>query len=275
VSLTWCCKVWRRCARNPLSQCPPSDLESVMRAAFFSLLFANLAFLAWAEWIDAPQPAPTNEAYAKLPRLKLVNELPPEETRPSSGNRKTALEVPPPQAARCLSIGPFDDEASATRGATQLRGKGFTPRQRTEQGEVSKGFWAFIGGLKSDQDAAEVLRTLQQSHIDDAHVMPDTGDVHRVSVGLFTERDRADRRAQSVQKLGLQPEVAERKVPATMFWVDVDLAPGATSPSAQDLSSPDSGDSHASVVPCPGSVPAAPDTTTPFRTKVAGASKMP
>jgi SPOR domain len=254
-----------------------------VRAVFFSLLFANLAFLAWAEWIDAPQPAPTNEAYAKLPRLKLVNELPPEEARPSSGNRKTALEVPPPQAARCLSIGPFGDEASATRGATQLRDKGFTPRQRTEEGAVSKGFWVFIGGLKSDQDVAEVLRTLQQSHIDDAHVMPDTGDVHQVSVGLFTERDRADRRAQSVQKLGLQPEVAERKVPATVFWMDVDLAPGATSPTARDLSSSASGDSHASVVPCPGSasppapeaVPPSPDATIPFRTKVAGASKMP
>jgi SPOR domain len=253
-----------------------------VRAAFFSLLFANLAFLAWAEWIDAPQPAPTNEAYAKLPRLKLVNELPPQETRPSSGTaRRTALETAPPQqAARCLSIGPFDDQASATRGAAQLRDKGFTPRQRSEQGGVSKGFWVFIGGLKTDHDVAEVLRALQQNHIDDAHVMPDAGDVHQVSVGLFSERDRADRRAQSVQKLGLQPEVAERKLPTTVFWMDIDLPPGSTAATAQDLM-PSDGDSHVSAVPCPGSaappepVPPAPDTTPAFRTKVAGAPRMP
>lgn len=258
-----------------------------MRAAFFLLLFANLAFLAWAEWIDAPQPAPINEAYAKLPRLKLVHELPPEESRPSSSNaRKTALEVPPPPAAAsCISVGPFDDEASATRGATQLRDKGFAPRQRTEQGEVSKGFWVFIGGLKTDRDVAQVLRTLQQSHIEDAHVMPDAGDPRQISVGLFTGRDRADRRAQSVQKLGLQPEIAERKQPTTVFWMDLDVPSGAAGPTAQDVTSPDGGgESQISVISCPGSArppspePAPSDPDTPFRTKVAGAegvSKVP
>ena len=251
-----------------------------MRAAFFLLLFANLAFLAWAEWIDAPQPAPTNEAYAKLPRLKLVNEVPPEESRPSSSNaRKTALEIPPPQpAASCVSVGPFDDQASATRSVTQLRERGFTPRQRTEQGEVSRGFWVSIGGLKTDHDVAQVLRTLEQSHIADAHVMPDTGDLHQISVGLFTDRDRADHRAQSIQKLGLQPEVAERKLPITEFWMDVDVPAGTPSSTTQNLATLESGSSHLSVVSCPGSAtpPApGPDPDTPFRTKVAGASKVP
>jgi len=254
-----------------------------VRAVFFFLLFANLAFLAWAEWVDAPQPAPTNKAYAKLPRLKLVNELPAAEARPSSGNaRKTALEVAPaPEAARCFSIGPFDGQDSAMRGASKLREKGLTPRQRVEKGEVSKGFWVYIGGLKTDADVAMVLRTLEQSHVEDAHVMPDSGDAHQVSVGLFSDRDRADRRAESVQKLGLQPEVAERKLPATLFWIDVDLPPGTVAPASQDLAA--GGDSsHIEVTPCPGEaspeaapVPPAPDSTVPFRTKVAGASKVP
>ena len=252
-----------------------------MRAVFFLLLFANLAFLAWAEWVDPPQPAPTNAAYAKLPRLKLVNELPAAEARPSSGNaRKTALEIAP-DAARCLSIGPFDDQDSATRGATYLHEKGLTPRQRVEKGEISKGFWVYIGGLKTDADVAKVLRTLEQSHVEDAHVMPDAGEAHQVSVGLFSDRDRADRRAESVQKLGLQPEVAERKLPATLFWMDVDLPPGTVAPASQELAA--GGDSsHIQITPCPGEapseaapVPPAPDTTIPFRTKVAGASKVP
>ncbi|HEY0339892.1 MAG TPA: hypothetical protein VGC34_03720, partial [Steroidobacteraceae bacterium] len=129
-------------------------------------MIANLAFLAWAEWIDAPQPAPANEAYAKLPRLKLVNELPASDAGPSSSGgsaRKTGLEVTPSPismtAARCLSVGPFDDQASATRGALQLREKGLAPRQRVEKGEISKGFWVYIGGLKTAGDVADVLRT--------------------------------------------------------------------------------------------------------------------
>jgi hypothetical protein len=245
------------------------------------LLIANLAFLGWAELVDAPQPAPTNEAYAKLPRLKLVNELPVSEARPSSGNaRKTALEVTP-EPPRCLSIGPFDDQDSAMSSASKLREKGLTPRQRVEKGEISKGFWVYIGGLKTDADVAKVLRTLEQSHVEDAHVMPDAGDAHQISVGLFSERERADRRAESVQKLGLQPEVAERKLPATLFWMDVDLPPGTAAPSPPDLVAGTDA-SHLEVTPCPTQappdavpVPPAPDRTAPFRTKVAGASKVP
>jgi cell division septation protein DedD len=258
-----------------------------VRAVFFLLLIANLAYFGWAELVDAPQPVPPNQAYAKLPRLKLVNELPAAESRPSSGSaRKTALVVPTEsesEAPRCVSIGPFDDQDSAMRGASKLREKGLTPRQRVEKGEISKGFWVYIGGLKTDADVAKVLLTLEQSHVDDAHVMPDAGDAHQVSVGLFSERDRADRRAQSVQKLGLQPEVAERKLPATVFWMDVDFPPGTAAPSTQDVAA--GGDpAHLEVTPCPAQAPsdAAPGPptpySTPFRTKVAGAaaaSKVP
>jgi SPOR domain len=259
-----------------------------VRAVFFLLVFANLAFLAWAEWIDAPQPAPPNEAYARLPRLKLINEQPADDARPSSGAaRKTALEVAPPSPTfRCLSVGPFEDQAGANRGVSQLREKGFTPRQRAEKGEISNGFWVYIGGLKTDGEVAQVLRTLEQGHVEDAHPMSDTGgDVRQVSVGIFSERERADRRAESVQKLGLHPEVAEHKLPATLFWMDVDLPAGAAVPTAQDI--PAGGESsHVEVVPCPAEAPPpdalpapAPGTAEPFRTKVAGAaaaaSKVP
>lgn len=271
-----------------------------MRAAFFLLVFANLAFLAWAEWIDVPQPAPSNDVYAKLPRLKLVGEQPgapagaaaedkrpPATTAPGS-TRKTLLQSASPAAAsRCFSVGPFDDTAGATRGTALLRDKGLTPRQRSAQGEVSKGFWVYIGGLKTDRDVTQVLHTLDQSHVEDAHLMPDTSsatDGHRVSVGLFSDRDRATRRAQSLHKLGLEPEVTERKLPATLFWVDVDVPPGAAAPDPQDFVSADAPASpHLDVTPCPPSVPhdnaaplpTAPTTTPPFRTKVAGASKVP
>jgi len=279
-----------------------------VRAAFFLLLFANLAFLAWAEWIDVPQPAASNEVYAKLPRLKLVGEDPADKSRPPSSGRarKTALEpeTPTPVAARCLSVGPFDDEAGATRGISLLRDKGFRPRQRSQQGEVPKGYWVYIGGLKTDHDVSGVLLTLQQAHVDDAKVMQDSssGDGgHRVSVGIFSDRDRADRRAQSIKKLGLDPAVAERKVPGTVFWADVDVPPGTAGPTPQDLMAATSaaggmspgapaGDASGivpalQVTPCPGGtsptndgtapLPGSP-TTAPFRTKVAtGSSKVP
>jgi hypothetical protein len=254
-----------------------------VRAVFFLLLFANLAFLAWAEWIDVPEPAPTNEAYAKLPRLKLIGELPADDSRASSGSaRKTSLQTAA-QIIRCFSVGPFVDQASATRGASQLRERGLTPRQRIGEGEITKGFWVYVGGLKSDRDVNDVLHTLEQSHVEDAHLMPDTeGDARRVSVGVFSQREHADRRARSLQKLGLQPEIADRKLPARLFWMDVDLPPGATIPTAQDLAGSGDADIHVEVTSCPngasqpdGAAPLPTSPATTFRTKVAGDLKVP
>ncbi len=269
-----------------------------MRAAFFLLLFVNLAFLAWAEWIDAPQPVPVNAEYEKLPRLQLIDQGSRARRPSSAAQRKTTLDEAPPllaptpvlsAAAQCLSIGPFEDAADATRGASALQEQGFSPRQRSTEGEVSKGFWVYIGGLKADHDVQQVLRTLEQSHVDDARVMPDTGDIHQVSVGLFSDRERADHRAQVVQKLGLQPEVAERKVPGMVFWMDVDVPAGAAAPNPQDLSSQQAaaaGSAAVQLVPCPTSapsttpsaqpVPTAPEVAPTFRTKVAtGTPKVP
>ena len=262
-----------------------------MRIAFFLLLLVNLAFLAWAQWIDVPQPAASNDLYAKLPRLKLVGEEPSPNNRPASGSaraRKTALEPPAPTAsARCVSIGPFQDESAATGEATLLRQKGLTPRQRSQQGEVPKGFWVYIGGLESERDVAEAMRTLQQSHVDDAKVVEGAGgESHRISVGLFSDRERGDRRAASLKKLGLEPVVGERKVPGTVLWMDVDVPPGAASLTAQDLGGSGgaaAGTGPLEVVPCPQSpseegtapLPAAPGGPS-FRTKVAtGSSKVP
>ena len=39
----------------------------------------NVVYFAWARWIDAPKPAPVNEAIVHLPRLKLIDEVPPAE----------------------------------------------------------------------------------------------------------------------------------------------------------------------------------------------------
>ena len=50
-----------------------------MRIVFVALLFANLAYFAWAHWVDVSQAASQNEELAQLPKLKLVEELPPSE----------------------------------------------------------------------------------------------------------------------------------------------------------------------------------------------------
>ena len=218
-----------------------------MRVAFFALLFVNLAFLAWAQWVDAPPEAKTSEAIAKLPRLKLVSELPPDQQQRGSADdsvaaiRKVAVQAGAASDAaiaavsRCVTIGPFNDLAGAARAAAALHTQGFSSEQRAAQGETWDGYWVYIGDVHDEATATKIMKTLDRGGFKDAHLMPDAGEGLRVSVGLFIERDRADRRAKAVEKLGLKTEVADRKEPGTVYWIDLMLKPSDGSVPMQNL----------------------------------------
>src|SRR6202044_2735330 len=120
-----------------------------------------------------------------------------------------------PQAKRCVSVGPFNDLAQVTHAGSLLQERGFTPQQRNEEGDVRDGYWVYVAGIKSAADETRVLRTLQDAGISDAHAMASADDGRRVSVGLFTERPRAERRARVVEHLGFSPDIVERRKPGT------------------------------------------------------------
>ena len=193
-----------------------------MRHVLFALLFANLAYFAWAHWIDAPRPIPENAAFARLPRLKMRNEAVQPAPGAAPGSKQRIALNAPAGAGSCVSIGPFGDIGSSARAAAVLKDKGFDPQQRAVAGETSDGFWVYVGGLKTESQVDRVRQDLVFHGITDAHAMADAGAAdRRVSVGLFSEREGADKRAKQVQHLGLKAEVAERKLPVSMYWVDV------------------------------------------------------
>jgi hypothetical protein len=204
-----------------------------VRAVFLALLSANLLFLAWARWIDTPRESGAQDVLSRLPRLQLVSESPPG-PKPTSANQmsvnpasampeKVALRTPDPPST-CTSVGPFNDIARAARAAGLLTHRGFHLQQRAEEGETIEGYWVFVGGMQSDEEVNQVVERLEKSGFTDAHVMKNYSTNRRVSVGMFSTRERAEKRATAVQNMGLQPEVGERRFPGTVYWVDVALA---------------------------------------------------
>jgi hypothetical protein len=224
-----------------------------VRNAFIALLVVNLVYFAWAHWVDEPRAPPVNEALAKLPRLKLLSELPPEQ-RPAS-NTKTVLNVTP----ACMSVGPFGDITNAAKAAGILTAKGFTPQQRAAEAGTSAGYWAYVGGLKDDVEADRARVSLEKSGVKDALVMPPGADAgRRVSLGLFSDRAHAEQRAALVKRLGFKAEVAEHRLPQVVYWIDLAPRPGMTTVPIADLFAEGVG-SRIAVQPCPPSPP--PSTT--------------
>jgi hypothetical protein len=194
-------------------------LESALvRNAFLALLFVNLAYFAWAGWVDVPTAPAVNRTAGRLPRLRLVSELPPAEATPA-GPRHTAYNQYS-DTAPCMSVGPFADILSSAQAAEILKAKGFEPRQRAAVGEMLTQYWVSVTGTKSDAEALRVLKTLSDHGIKDAEPMPDDPN-HVISVGLFTDREHAQRRADAVRHMGLGADISERKLPAAVYWVDL------------------------------------------------------
>jgi len=243
-----------------------------VRVVFYILLAANLLFLAWAQWIDGPRDAGAHDALSHLPRLQLMDEKeapkpsaaltpPPPATLAPVAAEKVALQIPSlPLVPRCTSVGPFNDIAHAARAAGLLTQRGFKLQQRAEEGETIEGYWVFVGGLNSDQDVNGVVAQLEQHGFTDAHVMKNFSTNRRISVGMFSTRDRADKRAAAIKAIGLSPEVGERKFPGTVYWVDVTSASADDKP--PDYLFADIGHSQVEMHPCPSAArPADPSIT--------------
>jgi hypothetical protein len=235
-----------------------------VRAVFLTLLVANLLFLAWARWIDTPSDAGAQDSLSRLPRLQLVTESPPG-ARPTSANltlpavEKVALRSPEAATAEaptteahstCTSVGPFSDIARAARAAGLLTQRGFHLQQRAEEGEAIEGYWVFVGDLQSDEEVTQVVGRLEKSGFTDAHVMKNYSTNRRISVGMFSTRERAEKRAAAVKAMGLEPEVGERKFPGTVYWVDVALTSRAQKPPPEYLFA-DIGHPKVEMQPCP------------------------
>ncbi|HEY8507726.1 MAG TPA: SPOR domain-containing protein [Steroidobacteraceae bacterium] len=241
-----------------------------MRIAFFVLLLANLLFMAWANWIDVPPEPRSSGAISNLPKLQLADEERDGSARENRAERgglqPTAnVETATATSSSCVSVGPFNDLARAARAAAMLRERGFQPRQRAEEGETWEGYWVFIRGIENDAEEKRVLTALRNAGIQDAHPMPGALDGRRISLGLFSERARAERRARAASRLGFEPQITERRQSGTVYWVDLDLGAGNSAVPTEGLVSLEEAGARIGIRVCPGLEPEAvpgPGTTT-------------
>jgi hypothetical protein len=243
-----------------------------VRRIFFALVFLNLAYFAWAHFLAVPPAAQASVTPPQLPTVKLIEELPPGQ-RPDPNVKKTV--AGDTAATTCVSVGPFGDVDNSARAAAALKAKGFDPKQRAEAGESSAGYWVFVGGLTGAAETDQALVNIEKSGFKDAILMPATADgPRRISLGFFSERVRADKRAQEARSHGFKAEVTERKLPIAIYWVDVATAPGTNIP-LQDLFA-EGMNSRVAVQPCPaakGTVTASAPTPQSQAGQVAGSPK--
>ena len=223
-----------------------------MRILFAMLLLANVAWFAWTHWVERPAND-TAPARVDAPQLVLAREAPAADS---------AASPPVLPTENCLSLGPFSDLTDAARASTLLRENGLEPRQRAGEGVVWKGYWVSLERVPDRASADGIIERLRRFGIGDAYSMPDEGRQITISLGLFTERQRALQRMDEVKALGFEPLMAERERSGTVYWIDVDVESPARLPDAAKLNGGVSRILRLEIQPCgaaAGESHAAPD----------------
>ena len=222
-----------------------------MRSLCLLLLLINALYFIWSQVIDV-QVSSLDRAPPRLavppPRIVLakeaqegldseeedeepvanVRDVVPPRVEPLTSPGTVQPRVPPAATARqgsmgCTSVGPFADLGQASQAQATLRSEGYEPRQRVEQGELWTGYWVSVREF-STRDAAEAaLKKLNANGVTDVYLMPGSDPPNMLSLGVFSDYQRAQRRAEEVRSLGFTPQISDRKRAGSVFWIDVDL----------------------------------------------------
>jgi hypothetical protein len=210
-----------------------------MRTLSLLLILCNVLFLVWSQLIDVhinPLERATQVRAAAPPRIVLAREvkkdLPasPDESAsaapaPLPSGEQTAAAAPSDAGAPdCTSVGPFANLSEASQAQAALRAVGFSPRQRLEQGELWVGYWVSVQNFPNRDAAEEALQKLSDNDITDVYLMPGSDPANVLSLGVFSDFQRAQRRVEEVRALGLQPQIDDRKRAGSVYWLDADLS---------------------------------------------------
>ncbi|MGC1458260.1 MAG: SPOR domain-containing protein [Steroidobacteraceae bacterium] len=229
-----------------------------MRTLIIPLVFLNLAFAAWALLIDRPVYPPAAHDISHLPRLLLASEPMTAVTSATTG--APALGAGSPAATgHCVTVGPFSDINASAAASELLKTRGFTPMQRDEPGEDLVDYWVYLD-LPSDAEATRMLQKLRAGGVADARIMPATATIEsrRVSVGLFTEREGAERRSRQVKALGQTPLISEAHQSQATYWVDINLTSPGQIVSTEGLLPSAAAGAHLEIRDCPAPASSSP-----------------
>lgn len=200
---------------------------TALKGAVLILILANLGYWLWARGLAQPAaPAPST-----VPSLTLASEA--ADKHPIEAVAE--LPAAPANGKRCVSVGPFRDVAEAARASTALRGGGYESRQRVTEGDVWAGVWVYLPLAETRNATDRLLERLKAIGIDDAMEMPGPNDGSVISLGVFSEPNRAAARVALAKSLGMTPGVADRKRTGNVYWLDIDLKSGDTPPNSASL----------------------------------------
>ena len=201
-----------------------------MRHLVYLLLVANVVFFGW-KLFEAQSPEPLVRAMPPLPdNVSRLVTLQEQQAATAGEQVVTDLETltaeqPPGAGAvlQCQALGPFLAVDAMRPIAAELGELGLQPEQRQVESKELVGFWVYLPAMPREE-IRTVTATLEDYNDKEYYV----GKGNFISLGTFKSMERAERRLQSVRKMGLEATLEERFATQTSFWLDIQSNGSAT-----------------------------------------------
>ncbi|MCX7893068.1 MAG: SPOR domain-containing protein [Burkholderiales bacterium] len=182
-----------------------------MRAFFFLLALANVAFFAYAYFTGTPGERDPGAAGRQIDPQK-IRLLTPEQAASAARTASRA----------CFELGviPAADAARATAALAAIADGARIVERRLDE---PAGWWVYVPPLGSRQAANQRLAELRKQGIDDVSLLPeDSRFADAVSLGVFSSEEAAGKRLEALRKRGVrQAVVAPREGAAARVYLQV------------------------------------------------------
>lgn len=126
----------------------------------------------------------------------------------------------------CVTLGPFRTSDLADDAQSEYSSRGMQTDQRMEQGQIFVGHWVQIRDLPDRDAGNEAVAALRDGGIPEAYLVTTDDEGLKISLGVFGNRDGAERVESLAQSLGFEAEITARTADGMYYFVDVALPPG-------------------------------------------------
>jgi hypothetical protein len=190
------------------------------RILFLVLLAANIGVGAWLFVAPRPPAAVHRPAEPGVAPLVLLSER--EASDAADSAELAAAPEPVAQGAtlRCMTIGPFPTQSEMRRALNTLTPAVASIQYREARAQQSRGWSVFLPAPASREEALGVARQLNARGVRDFYVVTAGPQQNTISLGLFKDRNNAERRRQEIGTLGFAPAITERTEELPVYWLD-------------------------------------------------------
>lgn len=198
-----------------------------MRWIVLSLLVTNIAVFVCVQFFTPEESfdggvvnAPVPTANKSVKSVRLLREF-----RPSGTNIQSIAVVPKSAPVKkaasdllCTLVGPFPKLLRAEYFVEQLQSLGVDSEVRSIVVSSEPGFWLHLSPEKSRRDALRRLSELQARGID-SYVIPDGNLANGISLGMFSNKKRAQIMEKRIKEQGYQPQLIDVPREQKELWV--------------------------------------------------------